>query len=704
MENKFQINPSINNLEYLSNINKNNSSNNIQYNKINTNNTQTNQYYSKKKNPKEMTIEELEEYIQKNRAKMSNKNFESRSLNTSFTCNYNFGISEKIDKDNQNTFSVKRNNNNTKHFMTQNEKDDLKLNLNNSKENGNNEIKNNNTVSSLLQGVITSTPFIKNEQSSRTNTINNENDNYNDKQNNINNYNNIYDNNKVNNYEDKIYNNSLPLNINMNVPSPTFKNISNTLTYSLQKNDNESEINISKINNNNNIQNNNSEINNINNNTINFSQQKNYNQFDDIYNYKNKEINSNSNSTVSYIKSLQNKIKILNEENELLKKNSKNNNINNDIIKEIEMYKNKVLILEQDKLKYLEKFKMEKNNYETIILELKQNNETLKKLLEEKDKEINNITNKFEIERNEFLETMKSLREIIIQKENEKNILNLKNQNIMIKPNLQSNKEENNKKNNNLSQLNIISKKKPNYLFNNQNKNNTHNNNLKKQKTTNGFKKSDSINHRTKNKNSNNLSYINDNKNIKKIKNKTPNKIIKKSKSKPINTINTTNNGNDIKKINIKNNLNNNYTYENNNMNINYNFDTNNINQIDNANYNKYQNINLNLNNIPNLSELNSIRSDFSENIYKLNYEQENNKNNLKKINEVIFYLERSIPELSRDYQNLLNKINSNLFPNDNEKMINNLKSLGNEIENNKNQLNELKLKQQELLKNILEN
>ena len=76
---------------------------------------------------------------------MSNKNFESRSLNTSFTCNYNFGISEKIDKDNQNTFSVKRNNN-TKHFMTQNEKDDLKLNLNNSKENGNNEIKNNNIV------------------------------------------------------------------------------------------------------------------------------------------------------------------------------------------------------------------------------------------------------------------------------------------------------------------------------------------------------------------------------------------------------------------------------------------------------------------------------------------------------------------------------------------------------------------------------
>ena len=681
MENKFQINPSINNLQNLSNIGNNNSSN-IKYDNNNTNIIQSNQYYSKKKNPKEMTIEELEEYIQKNRAKMNNKNFESHSLNTSFTCNYNFGISEKIDKENQNTFSVKRNNN-TKDFVKQKEKDDLKLNINNRKENGNNET-DNNTVSSLIQCVINNTPFIKSNQTSRTNTINNENDNYNDKQNNINN-------NYNNNNENKIYNNTLPLNINMELPSPTFKNISNTLTYSLQKNDNDNETNIS---------------NNNNNSIINYSQQKKINQIDDIYNYHNKEIipNVNSNSTVNYINSLKNKIKILNEENELLKKNNINNNISNDIIKENEIYKNKILILEEDKIKYLEQFKIEKNNYEKIIIELKQNNEILKQLLEEKDKEIKSIMNKFEIERNEFLETMKSLREIIIQKENEKNILNLKNQNIVIKPNNQNNKIEYNKKNNNISQYNINNKKKQNYLASNHNNNHNNISNLKKQKSTNGLKKSDSMNQKNKIKNSNNLSYIiNDNKNINKTKNKTPNKLTKvKSKSKPIKQINT---GSDIKKINIKNNLNNNYTYENNNMNINYNFDTNNTNQYDtnyNSNYNKYQNINVN--SMLNLAELNSLRSDISENIYTLNGKQDNNKNNLKKINEVIFYLERSIPELTRDYKNLLNKINSNLFPNDNEKMVSNLKILGKEIEDNKNQLNELKLKQQEILKTILGN
>ena len=373
-----------------------------------------------------MTIEELEEYIQKNRAKMNNKNFESHSLNTSFTCNYNFGISEKIDKENQNTFSVKRNNN-TKNFVQQKEKDDLKLNINinNSKENGNNENKNN-TVSSLIQSVINNTPFIKSNQTSRTNTINNEKDNYND---NINN--NLCEINKINNYENRIYNNTLPLNINMELPSPTFKNISNTLTFSLQKNDNDNETNIGK-NNNNSI--------------INYSHQKNNNQIDDIYNYNNnKIIPNNSNSTVNYINSLKNKIKILNEENESLKKNSINNNISNDIIRENEMYKNKILILEEDKIKYLEQFKNEKNNYEKIIIELKQNNEILKKLLEEKDNEIKSITNKFEIERNEFLETMKSLREIIIQKENEKNILNLNLQNkniINSKPNIPNKKEQ----------------------------------------------------------------------------------------------------------------------------------------------------------------------------------------------------------------------------------------------------------------------
>ena len=58
-----------------------------------------------------MSIEELEEYIQKNRAKNYNpySNGESRSLNTSFSSNNHFGIQEKKEKLNQGTMSVKKN-------------------------------------------------------------------------------------------------------------------------------------------------------------------------------------------------------------------------------------------------------------------------------------------------------------------------------------------------------------------------------------------------------------------------------------------------------------------------------------------------------------------------------------------------------------------------------------------------------------------
>ena len=703
MEEKIQINNNkFNNNPNISNITDKNS--NIQQNH---NNDKNNQYYSKKKNPREMTIEELEEYIQKNRAKMINKNNESHSLNASFTCNYKFGISEKID--NQNTYSVKRDTT-SKNFITRTEKDNLQLNLNkniiNKKENNEQNL---NSVSSLIQDIVINTPFIKNNQSSRSNTLNKiPNININ---NNNNKY--IYENdnniNLINKPENKQYNNTLPLTINMNIPSPTFKNINNTLNYSLQNNNIAEEIkknsyhNFSLQNNNND-----SDLNKINSNTINYSQQKKFNNLTDDLN--NKEINSNS--TISYIKSLQNKIKLLNEENENLKKLYQENNYfqnNNSLIKELELCKNKLMIIEQEKQNYIEHIKNEKINYEKEIAELKKNNEILTKLLEDKNKEIENITNKFEIERNEFLDTMKSLREIIIQKENEKNILNLQNKNYITKQNILIKKEENNKKVNNNIPKNFNSKKKQSSLFNN------HNRYLKKQNTTSGFKKNDNI---QKSKNSNNLSYIKDNKNKRNIKNKTPNKTTK-YKSRP-------KTGNAIKKINIKNNLNNNYTYENNNMNINYNFDSNNINNNDlssdiinkanniyNKNINQYENINIyqpntnaNYKNRNNLPDLNSIRSDYSDDIQKLNINKQinNNNNNLKKINENIFLLERTIPELNREYNNLLNKLNSNLYPNDNENMIDNLKNLGKDIEESKNQLNELKQKQQEILKNIFEN
>ena len=184
------------------------------YNKINSSSTISNKYYSNKKNPREMTVEELEEYIQKNRDKMNKyKNIESHSLNKSFTSHYNFGMPEKIDKidkEVQNTFSVKKDIS-TKHFIPQEKKENLKLNINNSM--SNKDENNLSSISSIIKGVVSNTPFVnKNNQSSRANTINNENDNTN-----FNISKNSYEN-STNKNENKIYSNTLQLNTN--IPSP----------------------------------------------------------------------------------------------------------------------------------------------------------------------------------------------------------------------------------------------------------------------------------------------------------------------------------------------------------------------------------------------------------------------------------------------------------------------------------------------------
>ena len=133
-----------------------------------------------------------------------------------------------------------------------------------------------------------------------------------------------------------------------------------------------------------------------------------------------------------------------------------------------------------------------------------------------------------------------------------------------------------------------------------------------------------------------------------------------------------------------------------------------------------YLNINIDNQNLINqnlLGELNSLRSDFSDLNIKNNNNQfyynnqendinqiniQKNKELLNKINESIFNLERIIPELTRDYKNIVTRINSNLFPEENLSLQNNLKLISNEIENNSLQLNELKSQQQELLKYIL--
>ena len=132
MNEEIQINNTnslINNVSYTSNDNPNNTQNN---NNTSLNNKNA-QYYSKKKNPRDMSIEELEEYIQKNRAKSKNfANNEAHSLNASFTNKYNFGLFDKIDDKNKNDnlFSVKREPN-VKQFMGNDERNNLKININN---------------------------------------------------------------------------------------------------------------------------------------------------------------------------------------------------------------------------------------------------------------------------------------------------------------------------------------------------------------------------------------------------------------------------------------------------------------------------------------------------------------------------------------------------------------------------------------------
>jgi hypothetical protein len=130
MSEQIQINNNnnlVNNISYISNDNSNNKQNIIN----NSFNAQTTQYYGRKKNPREMSIEELEEYIEKSRNKIKNyKNYESQSLNASFNNNNNFGFFDKIDNNNknENLYSVKRTEN-TKKFMNSNEDNNLKLNI-----------------------------------------------------------------------------------------------------------------------------------------------------------------------------------------------------------------------------------------------------------------------------------------------------------------------------------------------------------------------------------------------------------------------------------------------------------------------------------------------------------------------------------------------------------------------------------------------
>ena len=617
-------------------------------NNLNLNSSAEFSSFNRKKNPRDMTVQELDEYIKKNRQ----KNYipyhtESKSLNSSFSSNNNFGYCNETKTNKEKNLNSENRNLKPTSFPQQNieiEKiiTNKKLNENNIKKENDNIIKKNNInnppqLSNLIKDFVKNSPFIKNNTSSRINTLNNE-ENENDfksteviKQ--------KYLNYSPNSEQKKIFNNTFQGNLRNNILKWEQTSLPN---------------------------------NNININNIKMK-----------YQIDNNNYNSNLNIT-NNVKSLQEQIKQLINENEMLKQNLNNiqsilesernnrelnKNINeeqllkrnNDLQLQLNIQLQNINLLEKEKNRHIEQNAIDKENYLNEINALKEKISILNNQYKEKCEESEKIRNQYENERNEMIETMKSLREIIFQKETENN-------SIMDKYDKLIKNQQHKKDNFSNSMISTNSKKsKENMLINNNKVNN---------KRTKSSKKN------TINKNSINLNQKVNNQNIKtnkSIRDKTPKKNLSKNKSKNVTKI-------------IKNSNNNNY---------------NNDNYLIKQENQNYSNIIL--------GELNSLRSDFSDlnsknNINKFYFNnQENDKSNiqkneelLNKINESIFNLERIIPELTRDYKNIVSRINSNLFPQENITLKNNLKLISNEIENNNSQLNELKSQQQELLKYIL--
>ena len=653
--------------------------------------TKNNNITKRKKNPRDMTIEELEEYIQKNKNKNYNPyNTESRSLNSSFTSNNHFGLFNEKFKENfdnnsnksfhQKNFSVGKN------INIQNEevlnKENKDVNVNNITNNNNLDNQNNNKFT-LIENIVQNSPFIKSNSSSKNNTLNTiskEEENLNKNQNNFNyqNNNNLNNNNFTN-----------PLNNSAQKPFNSFNFYSNII----------------------NKQN---EFNNTNNNNLNSYNSNNTQST--INNSENNNLNTNSKAINDYIKSLQEKIKFLENENEELKKNyfkisarydtertlnlnkTNSNNNENELIKknsefqiQLNLCQKNISMLEIEKNRHLEQNAIDKENFMNEIEKLKNINNELNEKYNNKCEEFDKIRAQYENERNEMIESLTSLREIIFQKDNENN--NVINQYEKIIQEKNKKIENLIKKNNNTTtnlKQSMSSSVSSNF--------NNNNNKVVRQKSLKKINLNKNINNQSSLKNSNghnnnNKKLNTKNNNNNKNRNKTPIKNNKKPKTS-------------IKKTS-------------NNDNINLNKE--NKNELESLMNIKEMDPNQNyLNNII-LGDITSLRSDYSELNGNINYNYFNNNNNynikednnnieqlkinqqnkneLNLINENIFNLERTIPELSRDYKNILYRLNSNLFPDENENLKKNLEIIGTDIENKNIELNKLKNKQQQLLK-----
>ena len=318
-------------------------------NNLNLNSSAEFSSFNRKKNPRDMTVQELDEYIKKNRQ----KNYipyhtESKSLNSSFSSNNNFGYFNETKTNKEKNLNSENRNLKLISFPQQNieiEKiiTNKKLNENNIKKENDNIIKKNNInnppqLSNLIKDFVKNSPFIKNNTSSRINTLNNE-ENENDfksteviKQ--------KYLNYSPNSEQKKIFNNTFQGNLRNNILKWEQTSLPN---------------------------------NNININNIKMK-----------YQIDNNNYNSNLNIT-NNVKSLQEQIKQLINENEMLKQNLNNiqsilesernnrelnKNINeeelikrnNDLQLQLNIQLQNINLLEKEKNKHIEQNAIDKEN------------------------------------------------------------------------------------------------------------------------------------------------------------------------------------------------------------------------------------------------------------------------------------------------------------------------------------------------------
>lgn len=333
----------------------------------------------------------------------------------------------------------------------------------------------------------------------------------------------------------------------------------------------------------------------------------------------------NSKAASNYLKSLQEKIKALTNENEELKQKVNNNNNDEGMQMKIDILNQNILLLEKEKNRHIEQNAIEKEENMKIIEQLKSDLENITQKYNEKVEEVEKIKAQFENERSEMIETMKSLREIIFQKENEKNSIIMQFENIVQEQNdkisilQQSSSSVSNKKTTMNTSKGFRAKSKDKLVISKTTpKSNTLSSSKKQLKTSTGSS-------------------------VKNTKTKPKTKHITKTSSNP--------------KPKAK------------------------LQEIPYQNEDMIQNNVSNQNNIANnnfiLTELNSIRSDYDftsgENTaHIINQPQEHDINTvrsspdyeeqLNQINQNIFDIERALPELTRDYKNIVSRLSVRIF------------------------------------------